>query len=89
MISRHRLLVGVLAAGALLRILAMVAHPPALFFSDSWAYLHSAWGQSGIDVAWDRPAGYAVAIKLLSAGAHVTGPLIGRASCRERVSVVV
>jgi hypothetical protein len=40
----HWPLVCVLAVGALARILVAVAYRPALFFSDSWAYIILAYG---------------------------------------------
>jgi hypothetical protein len=54
----HRALVGVLAVAALLRVAAHVAFGPALFFTDSWAYIDSAYTGEPVGFRPDRPSGY-------------------------------
>jgi hypothetical protein len=51
----HWLFLSVLAVGALLRVLIMVAYPPALFFDDSWAYLSTAFGHHLVSLPYLRP----------------------------------
>lgn len=65
-LARHRPLVAIVAAGALLRLAAMVAYTPALFFSDSWAYLRMAYDSALVGMAVDRPSGYGVFIEAVS-----------------------
>src|SRR4051794_7271736 len=75
-ISDHRAMAVVLGIAVVLRVLAMVAYSPALFFSDSWAYVYAAWQRSTIAILPDRPSGYGLAIKVLGLGQHVLTPLI-------------
>jgi 4-amino-4-deoxy-L-arabinose transferase-like glycosyltransferase len=63
---RHAALVALVAAGAALRVLAMVAYRPALFFSDSWGYLFTAFTGHPVSLSYLRPNGYAVLIRLLT-----------------------
>lgn len=55
-----------LAVGATVRILAMIAYRPALFFSDSWGYLFTAFTGHPVSLSYLRPNGYAVLIRVLT-----------------------
>jgi hypothetical protein len=55
------------AIGIVLRILMMLAYRPALFFSDSWGYLFTAFTGHPVSFSYLRPNGYAVLIRLLTA----------------------
>jgi hypothetical protein len=52
----HWFVLAILALAAAIRVLVAVAYRPALFFSDSWAYVRMAFGASHF--APDRPSGY-------------------------------
>jgi hypothetical protein len=54
---RHWLAITLLAAGLVLRVLALLAGRPALLFVDSVRYLYNAYGQD--------PVGYSVALKAI------------------------
>ncbi len=67
----HWLALSLLIVGAALRVAAMVAYPPALFFGDSWGYVVSAFsghtlGLASVALSNDRPSGYPVLLWLLS-----------------------
>src|SRR3954454_22577128 len=66
----------VLAGAVLLRALSMMAYSPALFFSDSWAYLSMAWDGGLVELAPDRPAGYPLIVHLLGPAGHALWPLV-------------
>ncbi len=69
MAARHPLLpVLVVAAG--LRLATAIAYRPALFFSDSWAYLGAAYTDWPVGFITDRPSGYPLALKALSLLGH-------------------
>lgn len=69
----HPVLVAMLAGGGTIRVLAMVAYSPALFFSDSWGYLATAFAGHPIALSYLRPNGYPVLIGLLTLpGRNVT-----------------
>src|SRR4051812_1197047 len=74
--GRHRTLTVVLAGAVVLRALSMMAYGPALFFSDSWAYLSMAWDGGLVKFAPDRPAGYPLVIHLLGPAGHALWPLV-------------
>ncbi len=59
---RHRWFLGVLAAGALLRVVAMLGYRPALWFPDSYTYIVTVFHPRPDLV---RPAGYSMFVKLL------------------------
>lgn len=59
---RHRWFLGVLAAGAVLRVLAMLGYRPALWFPDSYTYIVTVF-RPRPDLV--RPAGYSAFLKLL------------------------
>lgn len=63
---RHAGLLVLLTAGTVVRVLAMVAYRPALFFSDSWGYLFTAFTGHPVSLSYLRPNGYAVLIRLLT-----------------------
>lgn len=74
--GRHRTIAIVLAGAVLLRALSMMAYGPALFFSDSWAYLSMAWDGGLVKLAPDRPAGYPLIVHLLGPAGHALWPLV-------------
>ena len=74
--GRHRTIAIVLAGAVLLRALSMMAYGPALFFSDSWAYLSMAWDGGLVKFAPDRPAGYPLIVHLLGPAGHALWPLV-------------
>ncbi|MEU8248216.1 hypothetical protein [Nonomuraea sp. NPDC048916] len=61
-LRRHRWFVAVLAAGAALRVLAMLGYRPALWFPDSYTYIVTVF-RPRPDLV--RPAGYSAFLKLL------------------------
>lgn len=62
----NAVLVLILAVAAALRVMAMVAYSPALFFSDSWGYVSSAFGGHPVRLSYLRPNGYSVLIRILT-----------------------
>jgi Dolichyl-phosphate-mannose-protein mannosyltransferase len=56
--QRHWLVAVLLAVGAVLRVLVMIAYRPALLYTDSLKYLYNAW--PGTD-----PVGYQVPLRLI------------------------
>jgi 4-amino-4-deoxy-L-arabinose transferase-like glycosyltransferase len=65
-VAAHPGLIVVLTIGLLLRIAVEVAYWPAVFFSDSWAYLGAAYGGDPIAAMPDRPSGYPADIHLIT-----------------------
>ncbi|GAA0945336.1 hypothetical protein [Actinocorallia libanotica] len=61
-LRKHRLFAAVLAAGALLRVVAMAGYRPALWFNDSYDYVQIALDPFPHPV---RPAGYGLFLWLL------------------------
>ncbi|MGH2842616.1 MAG: phospholipid carrier-dependent glycosyltransferase, partial [Solirubrobacteraceae bacterium] len=55
-----------LGIGALVRLLAMIAYPPGLFFGDSWGYISTAYAGGSITLPSLRPVGYSVLIRVLA-----------------------
>jgi hypothetical protein len=91
-VRQHWLLVALLLVGTCLRIAAMFAYRPALFFGDSWGYISTAFsghtlGNGSPAISNYRPSGYPVLIWLLSGPSrnlaqvitvqHVAGLLTG------------
>ena len=86
-LREHRLFLCLLAVAAAVRVCVAVAYAPALFFTDSWGYLGSAYDATLVRRMVDRPSGYGVFIKILSiagrnldvlvAAQHVAGLAIG------------
>jgi hypothetical protein len=69
MVARHPVLpVLVLAAG--LRLATAIAYRPALFLSDSWAYLGAAYTEWPVGFISDRPSGYPLTLKALALLGH-------------------
>jgi hypothetical protein len=68
---RHWLLIAVFAFAAAVRVVVAIAYRPAVFFSDSWAYVQMAFGIGHL--APDRPSGYpAVLWAIDAAGRSLT-----------------
>jgi Dolichyl-phosphate-mannose-protein mannosyltransferase len=84
---RHWPFALVVAAAALVRIGVAVAYRPALFYSDSWAYIDRTWCCGGVAFTSYPPSGYPVLMQLLSpvgrqlavitSAQHVAGLLVG------------
>lgn len=55
-----------MALGLTIRVLTMVAYPPALFFNDSWGYLFTAFTGHPVSLSYLRPNGYPVLLRLLT-----------------------
>jgi hypothetical protein len=62
----HWLFIGVLVVGVVVRVLMMVAYPPALFFNDSWGYLFTAFTGHPVALSYLHPNGYPILIHLLT-----------------------
>jgi hypothetical protein len=62
----HWLLAALVLTGALIRILAMAAYPPALLFPDSWGYIATGLTGSFVGLPTIHPVGYPVLIRLLT-----------------------
>jgi Dolichyl-phosphate-mannose-protein mannosyltransferase len=64
---RHALLLGVLAAGLVLRLAISVAYPEGFVSSeDAFTYLGLSWDAPWVEAVPDRPAGYGFFIELVS-----------------------
>ncbi|HSH62165.1 MAG TPA: phospholipid carrier-dependent glycosyltransferase [Acidimicrobiales bacterium] len=66
LVREHRPFVLVLAGSALLRLVFWLTFRPALMWSDSWAYVDTAFGATPVGLAPDRPSGYPLVLRLLS-----------------------
>ncbi len=66
LIRTHAVFAGVLLAGATVRILMMIAYPPALFFGDSWGYIVGAFAGHPIAISNIRVSGYSALIRLFT-----------------------
>ena len=53
-------------AGAVVRVLTMVAYPPALLFPDSWGYIATGLTGAFVGLPTVHPVGYPVLIQLLT-----------------------
>jgi hypothetical protein len=98
--AAHRPFCVLLALGAAIRVLTMVAYPPALFFNDSWGYVFTAFTGHPVSFSYLRPNGYPVLIHLLTLPGRnllqlialqhlaglVTGTLVYAALVRARLS---
>jgi hypothetical protein len=98
--AAHRPFCLLVALGAVIRVLTMVAYPPALFFNDSWGYVFNAFTGHPVSFSYLRPNGYPVLIHLLTLPGRnlvqlialqhlaglVTGTLVYAALVRARVS---
>jgi dolichyl-phosphate-mannose-protein mannosyltransferase len=65
LLSQHRALVVVLGLAVLVRLLVAVSYWPALFYSDSWAYVQSAFHEPNFLANPSRPAGYPFLLRSL------------------------
>jgi Dolichyl-phosphate-mannose-protein mannosyltransferase len=75
LLSRHGPLVLVLAAATLVRAAVSVAYHPALFYTDSWAYVRTALGRPILGMAADRPSGYPALLRVLSLDGTTIDPV--------------
>jgi tetrahydromethanopterin S-methyltransferase subunit F len=66
LVQTHAVFAGVLLAGAIVRILTMIAYPPALFFGDSWGYIVGAFAGHPIAISNIRVSGYSALIRLFT-----------------------
>lgn len=62
----HFGIVVLLLVAAALRIISMLAYRPALFFSDSWGYLFTAFTGHPVSLSYLRPNGYSVLLRILT-----------------------
>ena len=62
----HWPIVVLVTAGAILRLLAMVAYAPALMFPDSWGYVATAFSGGFVELPTLHPIGYPLLVKLLT-----------------------
>ena len=86
-IRRHWPFALVVSAAALVRVGVAVAYHPALFYSDSWAYIDRTWCCRGVAFTSYPPSGYPVLMQLLSpvgrqlavitSAQHLAGLLVG------------
>ena len=65
-LRRHWPLCILLGIGGLVRLLTMVAYPPALLYPDSWGYIATAYAGPFVSVATEHPSGYPALIRLLT-----------------------
>ena len=56
----------IFAVGLAMRVLAMIAYPPALFFGDSWGYIDTAFSGHPVALSNIRPSGYPALMWLLT-----------------------
>lgn len=75
-VGRHWLLLALLVIGATVRVMVMLAYRPALFFSDSWSYLSTAFTHHLVTLPYLRPVGYPVLIRILMLPARDVGQLV-------------
>lgn len=73
----HWPLVALLAVGAAVRLAIMIAYRPALFFSDSWGYVFTAFTGHPVAFSYLRPDGYPVLLKLLTFPGRDLAQLVG------------
>jgi hypothetical protein len=62
----HWVFVVLLVLGAVIRLMMMIAYPPALFFNDSWGYLFAAFTGHPVALSYLHPDGYPILIHLLT-----------------------
>jgi len=72
----HPALGSVLLGAALVRLAALIAYRPALFYSDSWGYLKMARAPQLVAIAPTRPSGYPLALRLFSLDEHSLAALV-------------
>ncbi len=66
LLRAHWPIVALVSAGAILRLLAMVAYAPALMFPDSWGYIATAFSGGFVELPTVHPIGYPLLVKLLT-----------------------
>jgi len=66
LLREHWLIAALVTAGALVRILTMVAYSPALLFPDSWGYISTGLSGSFVGLPTIHPVGYPLLIRLLT-----------------------
>jgi hypothetical protein len=64
--AAHPAFAVLLLIAIVIRALAMVAYPPALFFNDSWGYVFTAFTGHPVSLSYLRPNGYPVLMRLLT-----------------------
>jgi hypothetical protein len=65
-LGEHWLIAVLVAAGATIRLLAMLAYTPALFFPDSWGYIGAGLTGAFVGLPSLHPVGYSLLIRLLT-----------------------
>jgi hypothetical protein len=65
-LREHRLIALLVAIGAAVRVLAMIAYAPALLFPDSWGYIATGLTGSFVGLPTVHPIGYPILIRLLT-----------------------
>ncbi len=66
LLREHWLIALLVAAGATIRLLAMLAYTPALFFPDSWGYISAGLTGAFVGLPSVHPVGYSLLIRLLT-----------------------
>ena len=66
LVRTHAVFSGMLLVGAIVRILTMIAYPPALFFGDSWGYIVGAFAGHPIAISNIRVSGYSALMRLFT-----------------------
>ena len=66
LLRRNLAFAAVVAIGLTMRVLAMIAYPPALFFGDSWGYIDTAFSGHPVALSNIRPSGYPALMWLLT-----------------------
>jgi 4-amino-4-deoxy-L-arabinose transferase-like glycosyltransferase len=87
LVGGHGALVAVLVIGTVLRVGTEIAYRPALFFGDSWRYLHMTFSGFPVGILPSRPSGYPLLLRLLTApgrdvllvtvAQHIAGLVVG------------
>lgn len=65
-LREHWLIALLVAIGAAVRVLAMVAYAPALLFPDSWGYIATGLTGSFVGLPTVHPVGYPIIVRLLT-----------------------